>query len=263
MRRFLSTFFGLLLAAPVWAGPYSTTGIPSGDPAFVAWATGVSNLTRGPQNIANLPAGLASFGSASNALGVADGTFGAVSLGDGGSITLTFAHAIHNGAGADFAVFENGFSYQGGLFTELAYVEVSSDGVNFVRFPASSLTPSSTQLGPFDPIDQSNLNNLAGKHPALEGTPFDLADVGLVTATHVRLVDVVGSIDPTYARYDKDGNIINDPWPTEFASSGFDLDAVGVIHQTPEPTPLILLGIASTTGLGLQWLRRRRLANLL
>ena len=25
--------------------------------------------------------------------------------------------------------------------------------------------------------------------------------------------------------------MINDPWPTPFASSGFDLDAVGVIHD--------------------------------
>jgi hypothetical protein len=30
---------------------------------------------------------------------------------------------------------------------------------------------------------------------------------------------------------DSKGNIINDPWPTNFASSGFDLDAVGVINQ--------------------------------
>ena len=28
-----------------------------------------------------------------------------------------------------------------------------------------------------------------------------------------------------------EGHIINDPWPTGFASSGMDLDAVGVIHD--------------------------------
>jgi hypothetical protein len=28
--------------------------------------------------------------------------------------------------------------------------------------------------------------------------------------------------------------MINDPWPTPFASSGFDLDAVGVINQSPQ-----------------------------
>ena len=49
--------------------------------------------------------------------------------------------------------------------------------------------------------------------------------------THVRIVDVVGNIDPEYANYDSQGHVINDPWPTPFASSGFDLDAVGVIHD--------------------------------
>ena len=30
------------------------------------------------------------------------------------------------------------------------------------------------------------------------------------------------------------GNWINDPWPTNFQTSGFDLDAVGVIHQASD-----------------------------
>ena len=49
--------------------------------------------------------------------------------------------------------------------------------------------------------------------------------------THIRIVDVVGCIKPEYATYDAEGHIVNDPWPTAFASSGFDLDAVGVIHD--------------------------------
>jgi hypothetical protein len=256
MRRFYLTVAMLVIAAPAWAGPYSTTGMSSSDPSFVGWATGVSDLTRGPRNIANLAAGLASFGSAANALGAPDGTVGVVSLGDGGSITVTFAQAIINGSGADFAVFENGFAFQGGVFAELAYVEVSSDGVNFVRFPATSLTPTDSQVGPFGSLDPSNIHNLAGQFVALEGTPFDLADVGLSTATHVRLVDVVGSIDPAYASYDENGNPINDLWPTEFASGGFDLDAVGVIHESPEPSTLILAMLGLTVGGAL---RRQRI----
>lgn len=47
----------------------------------------------------------------------------------------------------------------------------------------------------------------------------------------MRLIDVVGNIDSEYATYDSGGNPVNDPWPTPFASSGFDLDAVGVIHD--------------------------------
>mgnify|MGYP001811130164 FL=1 len=49
----------------------------------------------------------------------------------------------------------------------------------------------------------------------------------------IRVIDVVGSIDPKYASFDSEGNIINDPWPTPFPSSGFDLDAVGAINLRP------------------------------
>jgi hypothetical protein len=41
----------------------------------------------------------------------------------------------------------------------------------------------------------------------------------------------VGSIQPPYASFDAENRLINDPWPTPFPSAGFDLDAVGVIHQ--------------------------------
>jgi hypothetical protein len=62
-------------------------------------------------------------------------------------------------------------------------------------------------------------------------------DVNAVQA--VRIVDVVGAISPLYATPDSLGNIVNDPWPTAFASGGFDLDGVAVI-QTPEPAAWIL-----------------------
>jgi hypothetical protein len=48
--------------------------------------------------------------------------------------------------------------------------------------------------------------------------------------TYIRLVDVVGNIDPEYGSTDSNGNIVNDAWPTPFATCGFDLDAVGVIN---------------------------------
>ena len=71
------------------------------------------------------------------ALGPATGdTLDVVSLGNGGSITLTFAEPIRNGAGFDFAVFENGHV---DTFLELAFVEVSSDGAVFVRFDSTYL----------------------------------------------------------------------------------------------------------------------------
>lgn len=247
-RLIAALLLAALVTGPAVAGPYTVTGIAASDSRFVAWANGASDLTRGPQNISASGSPLASFGTASAALGMANN--GVVSLGDGGSITLTFANLITNGAGADFAVFENGFGAGSGLFAELGHVEVSSDGVNFVRFPSVSLTQTNTQVGGFGSIDPTDINNLAGRHPALFGTPFDLAElIGLSAlldvnrVTHVRIVDVVGSINPAFGTRDSQGRLINDPFTTPFASGGFDLDAVGVINQTvPEPISMALVG---------------------
>jgi hypothetical protein len=215
-------------------GINGTTAISKDESAIVAWADACI-ITCGWQNIADQSLGLTTVGNETSAKGVADGDI--VSLGDGGAATLTFTHPIYNGPGADFAVFENGFNAGGaGLaFLEFAFVEVSSDGINFVRFPAHSHVQDTAQL-PMDPIDCSLVHNLAGTYIFGYGTPFDLQDVAdsngldVNNITHVRLIDVVGSIDEAYATYDVEGNKINDPWPTPYPSSGFDLDAVGVLH---------------------------------
>lgn len=203
--------------------------------AIVAWATGVV-LTRGPQNITAPEGPAASFGGDTNAIGMAtlDNTSDAVSLGDGGSALVTFAHPIRNGEGPDFAVFENGFSDNS---LELAFVEVSTDGERFVRFPATCLTQTETQLPNAGQTDPTNLNNLAGKFRIGYGTPFDLEElrdstgINIDSIVYVRIVDVVGNIDPQYGTYDAFGHIINDPWPTPFASSGFDLTGVAVMYE--------------------------------
>lgn len=231
------------------AGPYAASGLTASDPVFTGWATGVSGLVRGLQDISNPSGPLASFGASGDALGAPAGGSSVVSLGDGGSITVTFANSIRNGPGADFAVFENGFAFNGGVFAELAFVEVSSDGVNFFRFPSVSLTQTTLQVGGFpyeefpQVLDPTNVHNLAGQFQALEGTPFDLQDLVGVSqlldvnaVTHIRLVDAVGSINPAYAALDSLGSMINDPWTTPFASGGFDLDAVGVIHAAGAPS---------------------------
>ncbi len=232
----------LALAGPFapQAGQPGSTAIAAADPRFVEWANSVVNLTRGPQNISNPNLGLASFGTPANALGPSDAatnSAGVVSLGDGGQITLSFPQPICDGVGPDFAVFENGFASGGLAFLELGFVEVSSDGTNFFRFPATSDTQTATQVASFGLLDATNLNNLAGKYVAGFGTPFDLSELAGVSplldvndVRYVRIVDVVGSIDPLYATHDSVGNIVNDPWPTPTASSGFDLDAIGVIN---------------------------------
>jgi hypothetical protein len=189
-----------------------------------------------------------------------------------GEITLTFAAPIQNGPGYDLAVFENGFlsanttpggSIEGQMFCELAYVEVSSDGVHFARFPSVSLTPGPPT--PFNTIDIANIYNLAGKHPnsgtKCYGTPFDLSDlsdhplvfsgvVNLNNINYVKIVDIPGCgdslapaaagwadnavkfIDPTtwpdWDYYTADHPIF-DAWQT-YKTGGVDLDAVGVLH---------------------------------
>lgn len=218
-------------------GTEGCNAIAVDDNQIVAWATSVV-LTRGPQDISNPNSPAVTFGDETNAIGPAtpNNSMDAVSLGDGGSALVTFERPIQNGEGPDFAVFEND---NNGGFLELAFVEVSSDGVHFVRFPATSLTPTETQVGTFGFVDPTFINNLAGKFQIGYGTPFDLEELAgsenlnIDSIVYVRIVDVVGSIDPQYGSYDAFGHIVNDPWPTDFWSSGFDLTGVGVIHQKP------------------------------
>jgi len=223
---------------PPAAGQAGSTAIYKDSTVFIAWADGCE-INRGWQNIADTSLGKADVGDSSMAIGAA-GTNGVVSLGDAGFAVLTFDKPIENGESWDFAVFENSFS---DLFLELAFVEVSSDGMNYFRFPSTSLTDTLTQVGAFDELDPTKINNLAGKYRALYGTPFDLQELDGISGldinniTHVKIIDVVGSLDSTYVSYDAYNHKINDPWPTPFGSSGFDLDAVGIIHQAPASVP--------------------------
>jgi hypothetical protein len=244
-----------LIADTTLAGPFApaagqvgTTALAKTDPSIAAWATSVEQLTRGKQDISNAASALANVGAVADVLG---NNAGVLSLGDAGSITLGFAQPIANAAGYDFAVFENGFASGSLAYLELAFVEVSSNGTDFFRFNATSLTPTATQIGSFGLIDATNLNNLAGKYVGNFGTPFDLAELAgtsplldVNNVQFVRLIDVVGTTNPLYATLDSQGNIVNDPWSTAFGSGGFDLDAVGVINQVPEPASWWLAAIA-------------------
>lgn len=240
MIRFLPYFLFFLFSQslfaqfPPGADQAGTTAIPKEDSRFINWAKTVV-VERGEQNISDDSLNYAEIGEPEFAIGTPDNQI--VSLGDGGIATLTFDPPITNGEGFDFAVFENGFPTFGGYFLELAFVEVSSDGVFFVRFPATSLTDTMTQLGTFDLIDPAQINNLAGKYEGGFGTPFDLEELAKIPEidvnkiTHVRIIDVIGSLADSLATSDSQGNKINDPFPTAFPSGGFDLDAIGVIHQ--------------------------------
>src|SRR4051812_32025020 len=184
LRGITSIFFCWLLSSTVQAGLYSgptdTTSaidpaIPSNSPRFIEWANAID---AGRTHFA--PRGSTSITiSGLNSLGDLDAT--QIANGDSpGYLTVTFPHGVRNGAGADFAMFENGFAFgsPNGLFAELAYVEVSTNGTNFARFPSISTNTSPvTGSGAFAGFDTSNIYNLAGKHASGFGTPFDLNDL--------------------------------------------------------------------------------------
>lgn len=246
--------------------PYGERGVPGFDPfdadrihpIFRGWAT---------ECIAYQP-GLVSdaYAEPARALGEVTGdNLDVVSLGEfetdanlvSGQITLIFgdpndpndSRHIRNGAGDDFVVFENGFisawdvpghgSVAGQLTAELAYVEVSTDGVEFVRFPSLSLVDEA--VGSYGTLDPQRMTNLAGQHPnafgECLGTAFDLevlassravaqGHIDLQNIRFVRLVDIPG--DGRFV--DSAGHPIYDQWPT-LGSAGFDVEAVGVLHE--------------------------------
>lgn len=211
------------------AGPYAPA---AGEIGSLALANDASAITAWATEVVSYLPGLevdSEFQMTSNALGPAEGTSSDVtSLGRGGEIVLGFGDPIRDGLGDDFAVFENGYSDS---FLELAFVEVSSDGVNFFRFDNDSLTPDPVDA--FGAVDPTNVHNLAGKYRQGFGTPFDLNELDGVSPlldvtaiTHVRLIDIFG--DGSTA--DTSGDPIYDPTPTS-GSAGFDLDGVAVIHQ--------------------------------
>jgi hypothetical protein len=219
------------------AGQPGSTAVPATSQLIKGWANRCT-VTPGWMDIRNKSLGTVSFGLDTNGTGPADGNL--VSLGDSGVAVLTFAAPIADGPGADFAVFENGFldpMDPQQAYLEFAFVEVSSDGTHFVRFPAQSLADTLTQIaGTGTYLDCRKYHNLAGTYRNGFGTPFDLADLpnqvllNKRRITHVRLVDVIGSIGSESSR-DVAGRKINDPFPTDFNTGGFDLDGVAVLND--------------------------------
>lgn len=291
----------LLISVTVCAGPYTEPGVngyvgedgrhaePADtnaviNPIFRGWATSVVSYVPAP--------GVFAFWADPNkALGAATGNnLDIVSLGDldqgqigqgaePGKITLSFSETIRDSNGYDFVVFENGLvsiyntgggSVAGQMFAELGYVEVSSNGVDFVRFPSVSLT--SGLVGMYGTIEISDVYNLTGKHPngngVCTGTPFDLIDIaeeGIVVSgivdinniNYVRIVDIPGSgdfgdeavkhIDPdSWPVWDfyANNHPIYDAWLT-FESGGVDLEAVGVLEEQNYSADINLDGVVN------------------
>lgn len=261
-------FFGLLPTIGLVAGPYSGSsdtagfadaGIPSNSGHFAGWASSVVDAYITASGSGDPANALGEYNTSLVSLGDLDAA--QIANGDApGSITLGF-DGFRDGDGWDFAIFENGFSFSGGLFAELAYVEVSSNGTDFARFDSISLNTEALPGGfgaGFEGFDMTNVYNLAGKHAGGLGTPFDLAELSghplaiagtldLQNIQFVRLVDIPG--DGSYL--DSEGNGILDNWPTS-GTGGLDLRAVGFAHAVPEPQTYALLAGLMTLGLVLR-----------
>lgn len=213
------------------AGQPGSNAIHMDSSLIVDWAS-VCTVNRGWVNMADTSLGKVTVGEDHFATGKSN-LYGVASLGDGGEAVIRFNGLLFDGIGPDFAIFENSFSDN---FLELAFVEASSDGKNFYRFPSHSLSDTTQQVGSFGFTEATMIHNFAGKYRWGFGTPFDLADLANIPGldiqriSHLRVIDVVGSIDSAYVNRDSQGRPINDPFPTPFPSGGFDLDGVAAIH---------------------------------
>ena len=49
------------------------------------------------------------------------------------------------------------------------------------------------------------------------------------TIKFIKIIDAVGSLNSLHGSIDSKGKKINDPWPTPWPASGFDLDAVALL----------------------------------
>lgn len=179
-------------------------------------------------------------------LGGTEGSLDVLSLGTNGSIILGFDVILTNRPGTDFIVFENPFYKYGTdkVFAELMYVEVSTDGLSFARFPSISATLNS---GIVDPDDVTNLAGVMPVYTNVEkndidpfdslvagGDAFDLdslinhplvlsGQVDLDDINFIRLIDIKGD----GSCKDSENNPIYDPTDMD---NGADLDAIAIIN---------------------------------
>jgi hypothetical protein len=203
---------------PAELGSAGAGGEGSGLPEDLPYATKIESFTPGdgagygqkklPDVVLGPPRGL----------GTGAGGLHVLSLGAGGEIVLSFAGTIGDGEGPDFVVFENAFWPNGAAseaYVELGEVSVSQDARAWVSFDCDR-----------EGVAQPRFLGCAGVSPTLEfdpgelvpiqpartgGDAFDLAKVGLKSASFVRIRDL-SSLE------------------SAAPSAGFDLDAVGVVH---------------------------------
>lgn len=176
--------------------------------------------------------------------GLGAGSLDVLTLGEGGDVTLGFDVTIVDGPGADLTVFENGFLVGGGpsVFAELFFVEVSTDGSTFARFPSKYLGTGSSMgayrgIGGGMPVVADVTTGLVDPlDPLLSGgEALDLADLAqhpdvLSGAVDLGAVHFVRLVDPLPGATDSLGTPIA-------AAGGADVDAVAVLHSSATASP--------------------------
>ena len=265
---------------PISFGGFTASNrIANTDSRIQGWVTGVDYYKQGADGGTTNP---------NNLIGKTGGSTQYTILGNGGVITATFESALGNGAGYDFAVFENGFKSGIGVFYEAAFVEVSTDGIHFVRFPTVDL--GGTPIGAFGSADPTNLYNFAGKYEVGYGVGYDLAELQYVydyitsadnmfsaeyTAeflanwsyididyiAYVRIVDIIGgNATDDFDERDSYGNRVYDCYKT-VGTGGFDLTGIAAINYTtktePIPEPSTYAAIFGTLALAFAIYRRK------
>lgn len=193
-----------------------------------------------------------------NTLGAPNGAGGGAgavtvhSLGVGGDLELAFAVNLVDGPGADLLVAENPFiTAVGQVYGELMFVEVSSNGTDYARFPSRFFGGDGSS---FAINSVGFVSGLAGQTPVYThpnapnidpqdlveagGDAFDLADlrthplviagrVDLNAIARIRLVDVVSG-----QSIDSRGRTILDP-----SSGSADVDAVTLLNHSGNIAP--------------------------
>lgn len=200
--------------------------------------------------------------SASQALGApagegnGSGSNDVATLGVSGSLTLEFGNRCVDSAGADLLVCENPFFVStGGSFAETLFVEVSTNGVQFARFPNRYTGPQS-QLPSIQGAPLAWYRGFAGLRPVVANVstnhdPYDLVHAG---ADAFDLADLAGdplvqagTVDLSDIRYvrlldinsgnalDSTGTVVWD-CGLDFSSSA-DVDAIVALNSDANQFP--------------------------
>jgi hypothetical protein len=141
------------------------------------------------------------------------GSTDVLSLGTDGEIVVGFGgNGVVDGEGADFIVFENAFLAGKKPFKELGEISVSDDGTTWTTFPCKKDALPYTGCAGWHPVYANPENCVSPYDPvAAGGDVFDLATIGVKTARFIKITD-----------------LHNTGWTG--GTTGFDLDAVAVIH---------------------------------